>query len=99
MEQIIKISEFILKSFIHIWPYLLVTIPLAVVSKPFRSFKIYNQGIWQKSASISLACNYSWRIQSVLLMWCNSGDQFTFNWWRSACTGNVILDSITVNGS
>lgn len=31
MEQIIKISEFILKSFIHIWPYLLVTIPLAVI--------------------------------------------------------------------
>jgi uncharacterized membrane protein YraQ (UPF0718 family) len=31
MEQIIKISEFILKSCIHIWPYLLVTIPLAVV--------------------------------------------------------------------
>jgi uncharacterized protein len=31
MEQIIKISEFILKSFIHILPYLLVTIPLAVV--------------------------------------------------------------------
>jgi uncharacterized protein len=31
MEQIIKISAFILKSFIHILPYLLVTIPLAVV--------------------------------------------------------------------
>lgn len=31
MEQIIKIPEFILKSFIHIWPYLLVTIPFAVV--------------------------------------------------------------------
>ena len=30
MEQIIRISEFILKSFIHIWPYLVVTIPLAV---------------------------------------------------------------------
>lgn len=31
MEPIIKIFEFILKSFLHIWPYLLVTIPLAVV--------------------------------------------------------------------
>jgi uncharacterized protein len=31
MEQIIRISEFILKSFLHIWPYLLVTIPLAVI--------------------------------------------------------------------
>jgi uncharacterized membrane protein YraQ (UPF0718 family) len=31
MEQIFKILEFIFKSFLHIWPYLLVTIPLAVV--------------------------------------------------------------------
>jgi uncharacterized membrane protein YraQ (UPF0718 family) len=31
MEQIFRIFEFILKSFLHIWPYLLVTIPLAVV--------------------------------------------------------------------
>lgn len=31
MEQKFKILEFILKSFLHIWPYLLVTIPLAVV--------------------------------------------------------------------
>jgi len=30
MEQIIYILNFILKSFIHVWPYLLVTIPLAV---------------------------------------------------------------------
>lgn len=31
MEQILRIADFILKSFLHIWPYLLVTIPLAVV--------------------------------------------------------------------
>jgi uncharacterized protein len=31
MDQILKIAEFIIKSFIHIWPYLLVTIPLAVL--------------------------------------------------------------------
>lgn len=31
METIIKIFEFIIKSFLHIWPYLLVTIPLAVI--------------------------------------------------------------------
>ncbi len=30
MEQISYILDFILKSFIHVWPYLLVTIPLAV---------------------------------------------------------------------
>lgn len=31
MEQIIKISSFILNSFIHIWPYLVITIPVAVI--------------------------------------------------------------------
>lgn len=31
MEQILKITDFVLQSFIHIWPYLLVTIPLAVI--------------------------------------------------------------------
>lgn len=31
MEQILKIATFILNSFIHIWPYLLVTIPLSVI--------------------------------------------------------------------
>ncbi|HEX2976863.1 MAG TPA: permease [Bacteroidales bacterium] len=31
MDELSRIAEFIVKSFIHIWPYLLVTIPLAVV--------------------------------------------------------------------
>lgn len=31
MEQIFKITQFVLDSFLHIWPYLLVTIPLAVI--------------------------------------------------------------------
>lgn len=30
MEQIIKIVQFIVGSFIHIWPYLVITIPIAV---------------------------------------------------------------------
>lgn len=30
MEQIIKIAAFIIDSFLHIWPYLLITIPIAV---------------------------------------------------------------------
>ena len=30
MEQILKIAEFIIESFLHIWPYLLISIPLAV---------------------------------------------------------------------
>lgn len=31
MEQVLRITEFVVKSFIHIWPYLLITIPLAVI--------------------------------------------------------------------
>ncbi|MDX1470406.1 MAG: permease [Flavobacteriaceae bacterium] len=30
MEQIIRIAQFVVDSFIHIWPYLVITIPLAV---------------------------------------------------------------------
>ena len=30
LDHIAKISEFIIGSFFHIWPYLLVTVPLAV---------------------------------------------------------------------
>lgn len=30
MDELTRIAEFIIKSFIHIWPYLLITIPLAV---------------------------------------------------------------------
>ena len=30
MEQVIKIAQFIIDSFIHIWPYLVITIPIAV---------------------------------------------------------------------
>jgi uncharacterized membrane protein YraQ (UPF0718 family) len=31
MNEVIKISEFVLKSFLHIWPYLVITIPLSVI--------------------------------------------------------------------
>jgi uncharacterized membrane protein YraQ (UPF0718 family) len=33
MDNILKIPGFILESFIHIWPYLLITIPLSVMIK------------------------------------------------------------------
>ncbi|MBL7966563.1 MAG: permease [Prolixibacteraceae bacterium] len=50
MEQIYYILNFILKSFIHVWPYLLVTIPLAVwmnmsdYSKHFK--KVMTKSPW-----------------------------------------------------
>jgi uncharacterized protein len=48
MYQILKIAEFIVKSFIHIWPYLLVTIPLAVVINMSGASKYINKALSQK---------------------------------------------------
>ncbi len=43
MEQILKIAGFILDSFIHIWPYLLITIPLAVAVQLTGAAKFINK--------------------------------------------------------
>ncbi len=43
MEQIIKIAGYIIESFLHIWPYLLITIPLAVVVQLTGAAKFINK--------------------------------------------------------
>jgi len=48
MEKIITISEFILKSFLHIWPYLLITIPLAVIVNLSGASKYINKALGKK---------------------------------------------------
>jgi uncharacterized protein len=53
MEQILKIFEFVLKSFLHIWPYLLVTIPLAVVVNISGASK-YITGVFGKKPILSI---------------------------------------------
>lgn len=45
MEQIIKISEFILHSFIDIWPYLLISIPIAVIVQMTGASKYLNKAL------------------------------------------------------
>jgi uncharacterized protein len=56
MDQILKIADFILKSFIHIWPYLLVTIPLAVIINLSGASKYINRALSKKPlVSIFLA--------------------------------------------
>ena len=56
MDQILKIAEFIIKSFLHIWPYLLVTIPLAVVINLSGASKYINKALSKKPmVSIFLA--------------------------------------------
>jgi uncharacterized protein len=56
MDQILKIADFILKSFIHIWPYLLVTIPLAVIINLSGASKYINKALSKKPlVSIFLA--------------------------------------------
>ncbi len=56
MEQILKIARFILDSFIHIWPYLIITIPLAVIVQLSGVSKFINKALSQNYlASIVLA--------------------------------------------
>nr|NQU94205.1 permease [Bacteroidota bacterium] len=45
MEQIIKIAVFILDSFVHIWPYLLISIPLAVAVQITGAAKFINKAL------------------------------------------------------
>jgi len=45
MEQILKIAGFILDSFIHIWPYLIITIPLAVIVQLSGASKLINKAL------------------------------------------------------
>jgi len=45
MDQIIKISTFVVNSFIHIWPYLLISIPLAVIVNLSGASKLINKGL------------------------------------------------------
>ena len=53
MEQITYILNFILQSFLHVWPYLLVTIPLAVWMN-LSDFSKYFKAIMTKSPWLSI---------------------------------------------
>lgn len=53
MEQIYYILNFILKSFIHVWPYLLVTIPLAVWMN-MSDYSKYFKKVMTKSPWLSI---------------------------------------------
>lgn len=56
MEQILKIAGFILDSFIHIWPYLLITIPVAVIINLTGTAKFINKALGKRPlVSILLA--------------------------------------------
>ncbi len=48
MEQIIKIVDFIFNSFIHIWPYLIISIPLAVFVQVTGAAKFINKALNKK---------------------------------------------------
>ena len=48
MEHLIKIADFILDSFIHIWPYLVITIPIAVAVKISGAAKFINRAFNKK---------------------------------------------------
>ena len=48
MEQILKIAAFVLDSFIQIWPYLLITIPMAVAVKLSGAAKYISKALSKK---------------------------------------------------
>ena len=48
MDQLLKISEFIIDSFLHIWPYLLISIPIAVAVKLSGAAKYINRAFSSK---------------------------------------------------
>lgn len=48
MEPIIKILEFIFDSFLHIWPYLVISIPLAVAVQVSGAAKFINRALSRK---------------------------------------------------
>ena len=45
MEQVLNITGLIIDSFVHIWPYLLITIPLAVAVKLTGAAKYINKSL------------------------------------------------------
>lgn len=53
MEELIKISTFVLNSFLHIWPYLLITIPLSVIVQLSGASK-YIRKAFSKNPVISI---------------------------------------------
>ena len=56
MEQILKIAGFIINSFVHIWPYLIITIPLAVAVQLSGASRFINKALSKKPlVSIFLA--------------------------------------------
>ncbi|NIM93393.1 MAG: hypothetical protein GTO18_06745 [Anaerolineales bacterium] len=48
MSHLIEISEFILNAFLHLWPYLLVTIPLAVAARMSGASKYISRAFQAK---------------------------------------------------
>jgi len=56
MEQILKIATYVLDSITHIWPYLFITIPLAVVVQASGAARYIHQALSRKPAvSVLLA--------------------------------------------
>ena len=56
MEQFIKIAAFVLNSLIHIWPYLVITIPMAVMTELSGALKYISKALSKKPVvSIFLA--------------------------------------------
>jgi uncharacterized membrane protein YraQ (UPF0718 family) len=54
LDQFARLSDFIIESFLHIWPYLLVTIPLAVAVQMSGASKYIKRAFQAKPLSAIL---------------------------------------------
>ena len=48
MTHLLQIIDYIIESFIHTWPYLLITIPIAVIVKMSGASKYINIALLYK---------------------------------------------------
>ena len=60
--QVLAIAQYILDSFIHIWPYLLVTIPLAVAVQMSGASRHINRAFKARPIIAIFLALYSWII-------------------------------------
>ena len=99
MELLSKILNYVLVSFLHIWPYLLITIPIAVAVQLSGGLKISEPINSTQPICCHSTCHCDRGVQPVLLVWSNTGNSLAINRRHSACAGHVVLDCFALDGS
>ena len=69
-QQIMAIANFVLESFLHIWPYLLVTIPIAVAVRMSGASKYITAALQarplaDKGSDVLIRCGFFLKIHWI----------------------------------